>query len=298
MDWIFAALTLLGLALAGVSILAWRGAGQLIYPPRRRRQFHPSTFQLDYEPVEFNSRDGMLLRGWFIPADNAKGTIVLTHGYSGECSPDLVYAPLLKQAGYNTLYFDFRAHGESAGGFTSLAYFERLDLLGALDYLKQRGIARVGVIGFSMGGAVAMATAPQSAMIVAVIADCAFAQLDRVMANTARARGAPRWLAPLLGWLVVCFASVRLRANLFLADPLRWVSQISPRPLLIMHAENDSEAPVEQAYRLFQQAREPKELWVVPGAEHRRIEEVAGAEYRRRVVAFFDGVFESAPPQK
>lgn len=275
----------------GLLGLAWRGAGELIHPPRRPPVTTPADFGLAAEPISFSSREGLTLRGWFIPAPNPKGTIVLSHGYAGDCSPDLIYAPLFHQARYNTLLFDYRGHGSSDGDFTSLVYFERGDLLAALDFLRARGIARVGLLGFSMGGAIALATAPLSPMVVGVISDCAFAEVRRIVEHAARARGVPAALAPWVGWLTELCASVRLRANLFSADPIRWVGRIAPRPVLIVHAGKDASVPVGEAQRLFRAAREPKELWIVPDALHRKIEEIAPDEYRRRVLEFFDRAF-------
>ena len=289
-------LAIVGLALLFISALvgaatAWYAAGKLIYPPHRPPATAPADYELSAESVSFQSRDGLTLRGWFIPAARARGTVVLCHGYAGDCSPDLMYAPFLRDAGYNTLFFDFRGHGASDGTYTSLVYFERGDVLAALDFLRARGIARVGLIGFSMGGAIALAAAPLSPMVAGVISDCGFAELRSIVRNAVAARGFPSALTPLIGWLTVAFASLRLRANLFAADPLRWVDQIAPRPLLIMHAENDADVPVADARRLFAAARAPKELWIVPHATHRQIEAVARDEYRQRVIDFFNHVF-------
>lgn len=284
------------LAALALAALAWSGAGQLTHPARHPATNSPQDYGLEFEPIAFKTRDGLTLRGWFIPAARGidpKGTIVFSHGYSGDCSPDLVYAPLFHQAGFNLLFFDYRGHGASGGDFTSLVYFERGDLLAALDFLRARGIERVGLMGFSMGGAVALATAPHSPMVVGVISDSAFADLHSIVQQSATARGVPKLLAPLMGWLVVLFASLRLRANLFSADPIRWVDKMAPRPVLIMHGAEDEAIPVSEAQRLFRAARQPKELWVVPGAAHRKIEKVAREEYRRRVIDFFARAFAS-----
>ncbi len=277
--------------------LAWKSSGQLIYPPRRAPISAPADYGLKAENISFRSKDGPELRGWWIPtALPAKGTIVQSHGYTGDCSPDLAYAPLLNSAGYNVCLFDYRGHGSSDGNYTSLVYFERRDLLAALEFLRSRGVTRVGLIGFSMGGAIALATAPLSPMVVGVISDCTFGELKAILQNAAVRRGVPGLLSHPLGWIVMLFACVRLRTNLFASDPIRWVAKISPRPVLVMHGEDDEDIPVEQAFRLFRAAQEPKELWIVPGAKHRRIEEVAGQDYRRRVIEFFDQAFAAAPP--
>ena len=277
---------------AGIAAVACNGARQLIYPPHRRADRTPADYGLAHESVSFSTRDGLTLRGWFIPAADPARAIIFCHGYSGDCSPDLVYAPLLHNAGYNLLLFDFRGHGASGGDFTSLVYLERADVLAALDYLCARGITRVGLLGFSMGGAVALAAAPLSPLVVGVISDCTFAELWHVTRQAARRRHLPEPLASAIGWLIVLVASIRLRANLFSADPVHWIGKIAPRPVLIMHGAADADAPVVEAHQLFRAARAPKELWIVPGAAHRKIEEVAAEEYRRRVFEFFERAFD------
>jgi dienelactone hydrolase len=52
--------------------------------------------------------------------------------------------------------FDFRAHGRTAA---SSGYLERQDALAAVEFLRARGIERIGLLGFSMGGSVAMLSA-------------------------------------------------------------------------------------------------------------------------------------------
>jgi fermentation-respiration switch protein FrsA (DUF1100 family) len=50
--------------------------------------------------------------------------------------------------------------------------------------------------------------------------------------------------------------------------PIDAVARIAPRPLLIIHGEDDNLTPAEHARRLYAAAREPKECWIVPGAPH------------------------------
>ena len=286
-------LVILAVVAWGIAAIVWNGSKQLIYPPRRFPAATPADYGLEFEPVSFKSRGGITLRGWFIPASDSERALIVCHGYSGDCSPDLVYVPLLHTAGYHLLFFDFRGHGASDGNYTSLVYFERDDVLAALDYFRSRGISRVGLLGFSMGGAVALATAPLSPLVVGVISDCTFAELWHITHQAAWRRGVPEPFALVAGWLIVLLASIRLCANLFSADPVRWIGKIAPRPVLIMHGTADADAPVAEAHELFRAAREPKELWLVPGATHRQIEEVAREEYRRRVVEFFGRAFDT-----
>jgi fermentation-respiration switch protein FrsA (DUF1100 family) len=60
------------------------------------------------------------------------------------------------------------------------------------------------------------------------------------------------------------------------------------RPLMMIHGEKDTYIRVSMAEDLYRRAAQPKKFWVVPGAKHNQALNVAGAEYRENVKAFFD----------
>jgi pimeloyl-ACP methyl ester carboxylesterase len=68
----------------------------------------------------------------------------------------------------------------------------------------------------------------------------------------------------------------------------RMMRRLAPRPLLMIHGGGDNYIKPEMARALFERAREPKELWLVDKAKHNQALDVAGDEYRRRVLAFFN----------
>ena len=278
-------LFLLGAATGG---LAWYGSAQITRRRPPDKYDSPANWGLDYEDVLFTSADGVALRGWFIPAQPARGTVVLCHGHAGSMDPDLKYAPWLHDAGYNVLMFDFRGHGRSGGTVVSMGYLERYDLLGALHFLHARGIDRVGVLGFSMGGAVAMATAPLNRAIRVVISDGGFATLQGAVAGGIRERFKTRWSHELLSYLMVSIAGWRLGVNLRAADPVRWVAHISPAALLLIHGGRDPYVSLTDVSRLYTKARPPKDVWIVPEAGHRRVDEHRPEEYRQRVLDVLD----------
>ena len=275
--------------LAALAGLAWAGSSRMMARRAPDAQTSPADYGLAYEDISFPSRDGIALRGWFIPSDPARATVIFCHGHAGSMDPDLIYAPWFHEAGFNVLMFDFRAHGRSAGRNVSLGYFERRDLLGAIDYLRGQGITEVGVLGFSMGGAVGIVTAPQSEAIRAVVSDGGFARLESAMLGWAQEQrmDLPRWLVLPLARLVVTVAGWRLGVRLPEADPLRWVGRIAPRPILFVHGDRDPYVTVTDMESLYAAAGEPKELWRVPEAGHRQVDQCRPAEYRERVVGFF-----------
>lgn len=293
---------------AALGIIAFRGANQLIGRPEPDPEGSPSDYGLPYLEVIFPSRDGLRLHGWFIPSErsllpsladddwsgDSKGTVIFCHGRFGSKDPDLKYVPFFREAGYNTFLYDFRAHGRSEGEYSSMGYYERLDLLGAIDLLQSRGISRFGVLGFSLGGAVGIATAAQSKPIVAAVSDGGFGELRKVVEAGSRKKGFPILLTALVVPLMLWIAGRRLGCDLSEADPLRWADKITPRALLLIHGAQDPYISVEDVRRLYEAAGEPKELWIVSEAGHRQVDEVRPAEYRRRVLGFFDRYLEGA----
>ncbi|MFQ6102238.1 MAG: alpha/beta hydrolase [Anaerolineae bacterium] len=278
------------LLLAALAGLAWAGSSRLMARRTPNAQTSPADYGLAYEDVAFPSRDGVALRGWFIPADPARGTIIFCHGHAGSMDPDVIYAPWFHEAGFNVLMFDFRAHGRSEGDRVSLGYFERQDLLGAIDYLQGRGIEEVGVLGFSMGGGVGIITAPQSEAIRAIVSDGGFARLEGAMLGWARRRqmDLPRWLTLPLARLIIVVAGWRLGVRLVETDPIHWVGRVAPRPIFFIHGDRDPYVTVADVEALYATAGEPKELWRVPEAVHRQVDKARPAEYREQVIGFFE----------
>ncbi len=248
----------------------------------------PAEYGLDYEEVTFPARDGLTLRGWWIPASGAERAVIFLHGYGGSMDPDVQYVPALHQAGFYVLMFDFRAHGRSDGQMTTVGYLERQDALGALDFVRAKGIERIGLLGFSMGGVVAMLTAPLCPAVRAVVVDGAPVRLSSALAGRGIEYGLPRWLSLASGWLTVAVTSLWVRANLFHYEPIRWVGQIAPRPLMFIYGARDQFVPAAELDALIAAAHSPKEVWRDPQAGHRTLDQLYPDEYRRRIVAFFD----------
>jgi fermentation-respiration switch protein FrsA (DUF1100 family) len=262
-----------GAATAAVSMLA----GFLVYQYARARGQWGTDEPPDglAEEVSFPSiGDAIRLSGWFFRAPEASAShpapaIVLCHGiWTGrrECLP---LALRFCAAGYNVLTFDFRAHGQSDGRFTSVGLHETNDVLGAVSFVKHRAEvdpARIGVIGFSMGAAAAIQAAARCPDVAALLADSAYASfLDAARYSFRVVTRVPHFpLAPMaMRWAkwIVNVDATQLR-------PVDVIGQISPRPILIAHGDRDEIVPVRHAHILFKAAGEPKELWIEPGAHH------------------------------
>ena len=93
---------------------------------------------IEFQKIELLTEDKVKLSAWYTPPKNG-AVILIAHGY-GDKRPEDFYA-LFASHGYGVVAWDFRAHGESEGGFCSLGYYEVLDAKAALDFaLAQPGV--------------------------------------------------------------------------------------------------------------------------------------------------------------
>jgi fermentation-respiration switch protein FrsA (DUF1100 family) len=270
-----------------IAAVAWLGSNYLLARRPPDQIDLPENYGLTAEAAEFRSGDGLTLRGWYIPADNSAKTIIVCSGANGSLDADVHVAPWLHEAGFNVLLFNWRAHGQSEGEVVTLGFNERYDLIAAVQFAKSKGAERVGVLGFSMGGTVAIATAAIYEDINAVVADSPFVTLVSAVAGGLIERGLPEGLSYVLARLLLITACLRTQLNLFEIDLVRWIGRVAPRPLLLIFGEQDVIVPKAESDLAFAQAREPREIWRVPEAAHRDIEDHQPEEYRRRILEFF-----------
>ena len=242
----------------------------------------PGEIGLGYEDVRFTTDDGFTLAGWLIPAGReTRAAVVLLHGFSWHRLPWLTgFVPWL-QPRYNVLQFDFRGHGDSDDAPITLGTTEQRDAAAAVRFLEHRGYGPIALMGISMGGAVAIMAAPDLP-VAAVVADAAYARVENPIANVMRERRYP--LAGLGARLIVAAASIRARVRL--RQPIDRVAEIAPRGLLLIAPQEDRLVSATQSRDLFARAGQPKELYVVPGAEHSEARTVGGTAYERRVLDF------------
>jgi len=245
----------------------------------------PAEYGLTYHDVEFPAMDGVKIRGTWIPSPGSDKVVVILHGHGCSMDWDIQRAPHFHGAGFNVLLFDFRAHGRSEGSMATFGYLERQDVLGAVEFLKQRGMRHIGLLGFSYGGMASMLAAPLSQDIKAVISDGGPARIISAIAGRAQEMHLPALLGRFLGWLIVLVTSLRLGVNLFRYEPVRWVGKISPRPILFIHGELDQYLP--DFDDLFNATGEPREAWRVAGVGHTKVSEAYPEEFYQRVIAFF-----------
>jgi dipeptidyl aminopeptidase/acylaminoacyl peptidase len=282
--------------LTGIVLLVVALSFVLVYvnthPPKYPLNIPPSEYRVDYEVVSFTSEDGITLKGWFVkPTHSHKSSpaIIICHGVGANKSDFTELAVSLSRRGYFVLLFDFRAHGESSGTRTSLGYHEQKDIVAALGFLKARpeiNTKRIGIYGFSMGGSTAILTAAKTGAFSGIVVDSAFTSLR----SQARDAITGFYHLPAFPFLPLTILGYELYFQTRVDDisPVSVISKIFPAPILIIAGEGDKLIPADNGKKLYAAAQEPKELWLIPGADHGGTLAAAGSGYEKRVGEFFD----------
>jgi uncharacterized protein len=290
---------LIGLLTGGyLGYVALRGSRMLTRPDIRPLDADadglatsPAGLGLDYEDVRFTTDDGVTLAGWLIPAGrDTRAAVIVMHGFSGHRVPELNAVVPWLQPRYHVLMFDFRGHGASDPVPVTMGALERRDVAAAVRFCESRGLGPIALVGISMGATIAILAAPDLP-VAAVVADAPYADLHHPVANRLREVGYP--LAGIGSRAIVAAAQVRTRSGL--PSPMRAVSRIAPRGLLVVSPGADRLIEPSQPRRLYEAAREPKSLFIVPDAPHGEAYASAPEEYQRRVLTFLERYLEGAP---
>jgi fermentation-respiration switch protein FrsA (DUF1100 family) len=259
-------------------------------PKRRSPTATPAQYGYKFEAISFHSSDGVKLAGWFVPAAHrqSRGVIVLCHGIDAHRQQMLGNARILHEAGFATVLFDFRARGESGGNYCTLGDREVNDVQAAVRWIEARPDLRgvpIGVLGASLGAATAIMAAARTPEIRAIIAESPFSQLDSAVdCNFREQVGA---VAPFLSMPTRWAGEMLVGRSARDISPLRAISLVAPRPILIIEDSNDTLFPKQETQALYRAARAGRQIWTVEGAGHVGASYVAPEEYHRRVVAFF-----------
>lgn len=215
-----------------------------VYRPIENFIAFPDNYNIEFEDINFSSRDKVLLNGWFIKGVSKK-VILFCHGNFGNISSRLDMIQELYLLGYNIFIFDYRGFGRSNGIPSEEGLYN--DALGAYDYLKGRGYNNSDIIlfGRSLGGVVAIFLASLIKNFRGLMVDSSFSSLEDLSYD-------------LLGFRLPGFViSNRL-------ESIKRIKDIGI-PKLIIHSENDDLIPFHHGEKLFEMAIEPKKFLKIKG---------------------------------
>jgi pimeloyl-ACP methyl ester carboxylesterase len=271
---------LLVAALAFVSF-AWHEGTVLIAPSNCK--IEPPPADLPVQSVQFPSASGATLHGWFVSGQPEKGVIILMHGIRANRLQMVGVARFLFHAGYSVLLFDFQAHGESIGRHITAGYLESRDAAAAVDFVHQKlPREKIGVIGFSMGGAAALLAEPPLP-VKALVLESVYPTIQQAITDRLEIRFGwlGKWGTPFL----TCQLKLRLGFGADDLQPIKQVGKITI-PKLFVAGTADRDTTLQESKDLFNAAAGPKQLWLVEGAGHLDSHRAAKDEYERRVLDF------------
>ena len=192
-----------------------------------------------------------------LPASGRVACVVACHGM-GACKDSDKYLLLgreFPEAGLALARFDFRGRGESWGLYRNATVASRIaDLEAVLEHLKNHEAldGRFGLLGSSLGGFIALWVAARRGSVIPVVtwnAPASLAELADSKSDDVTAPGA------------ALVAEVR--------SGQRVEAPGCAGHLLVVQGESDEVVPPAHARTLFERAGEPRELCMLPGADHR-----------------------------
>jgi pimeloyl-ACP methyl ester carboxylesterase len=261
----------------------------------------------DAEHLEIPTPDGIKLQGCYLRSKQQPRRGVIYFGLEfgsnrWSCGP---YCDFLREAGYDIFACETRGQGQTPAhpGYEPLQWvttFDVDDCKTALEYLKSRSDADprgIGHFGLSKGGAAGVLASALDPYVRCFVTDGAFGTLTTmipymaqwVMIYTPRKRLAkylPKWYLRHIA--KIALKQIEEIRNVKYPSLVRALRVLAPRPILMIHGGGDNYIKPDMARSLFDNAKEPKELWIVEKAKHNQAYQVAGDDYRRRIVEFFD----------
>ncbi len=247
----------------------------------------------DIQKVSYFSRDGLLLAGYLIKRENAKGNLVLCHGYRG--AKEFMYGYIDMFPQFNVLLFDFRAHGQSEGSIISIGCHEYKDVLASADFMKKhlKGVEGkdlpLVILGLSMGGAAAIKAAEIEKNICnALILDSTFSNLKKIMARGFLVKsGLPYFpIYYVLSAMFQYFGS----CDAVSMDTAAAIEKITV-PVMIIHSCNDSFTKPSHSLKLYEHAgSKHAKLWIGPKCRHGWLHSYYTDLYKKKVFKFLKNV--------
>ena len=241
------------------------------------------------ELVELRSRDNYVLRAHWYPAEGAKRTVILVHGWHSRWCVDFsASSPFLHENACNLLLIDQRCHGESGGDLISYGIHERYDVLTWLDWLDaNHGGLPVYLCGISMGAATVLMAAglPIAGRVCGIIADCGYSTPNEIIKLTLE-KNIGKMAGPTLAAVNL---NCKLRENFTFKDytPLEAMVQNKEIPCLFVHGDADDFVPWRMSLENYYACQAPKDLLVVNGAGHGLSFLVNPEAYKKKILEFF-----------
>ena len=261
-------------------LLPLAGAAYGTHPPRTPLS---ATRPAGARGVSFGTPDGVTLEAWYTPSRNG-AVIILLPGSGGDKGSTVAHAAVLVEHGYGVLALDSRGTGESGGSGNAWGWHGTSDVAGAMAWLREQpevDHGRIGALGLSMGGEVAVTAAASEAGLAAVVAEGISARVPADLAYLPDdVSGVIQRLDGEIMWAVA-----DLMTDAVMPMPLpEAVTAVGVPTLIIVGASADERA----AAPILTAAAPALQVWDLPETPHILSLERHPDEWKTRVSGFLD----------
>lgn len=255
-------LAVLGVYLGILFGIAWVS----LHPFRTPLFISPGHLGAPQEELEIPSTGGVVMKAWWVAGDcvampkTERGVsaldgrfdertvvAILCHGYVMNRSELTPVAYWLWKRGMSSLLIEFRAHGKTRRGKSTIGWNEADDVLAAIEVARRRmPDARIVLIGSSMGSAACAFAAARGAKVDAIVLDSCYSKMINASFGWWRFLGGP--LVSVFLGPVILFAGPLAGINPFRVDVARALRSVTC-PVLLLHGREDNLATPSEAER-------------------------------------------------
>lgn len=228
----------------GLMLFAWLRSERMIFLPP------PPRYRDDEHILKLVTDEGTGISAMHLTNASARFTILFSHGNAEDLGTVCYDLERLRQAGFNVLGYDYPGYGTSGGQPTERGACRAIDA--AYRHLTDTlriDAANIVLFGRSVGSGPSVDLASRKP-VGGLIVQSGFTSTFRVMTH----------------WKILPFDRF---------DNLAKLPAVKC-PVLILHGDADRVIPPWHGQALFAAASEPKQLVVIPGADHNDFNEVAG----------------------
>lgn len=235
----------------------------LLFGVSNPRPTHKATPQQPYKTIYLEGNK--TTECWHITTPEAKGTVILFHGYGGSKSGLIGASDEFLKLGYNTLLVDFMGSGGSEGNQTTIGFYEAEQVKTCFDYLTQKGEQNIHLYGNSMGAvSILKAINDYSISPSSIIIGCPFGTMQETVGKRFDNMGVPRFPA---SYFLVFWGGVINNFWAFGHNPVDYAKAVQC-PTLLLHGAKDDKVGVNEIHKIASNIKGKKKVKIYPEAGH------------------------------
>lgn len=245
------------------------------------------------QKLYFNNSKGNRLCGILsdVSSNKIKPVIILVHGFSSNKNTKnfLRLIDFLNKNNTSSFRFDIFGHGESEGKFEEITITEAVDdILKAVEFLKEKGYQKFGLVGSSFGGNASIIATPKIENLVFLVLKSPVSNYEERAKNFYSKKGIQDWMEKGYRLVEDDGKVYKLNYSYFAdfknADGYK-VAHLIKVPTLIVHGDKDKSVPIEQSIKISKLIPNCK-LVIIKGADHKYTKEEHSQQMNNAISEF------------